>query len=958
MNKNLFLLDLPESKENDAIGYEVYVDNIVAALNSDARIIGLISNYGSGKSTVINMVKNKIANDDKKMISINLWKIKEDSKRKSLSIEDNTLDVHKFLLRNLIQYLPKSSNKEYFKRKIDNNYALFNISMKNKNDIFLLYILLAVFFFNIIMKIDILNFSVSRLCNFILDLVVCIGFVYVISRSKLYLSFNKDNSKRVINESDTIECFNELIEELKKTYNNIIINIEDLDRYNDSVTVIRVLEQIYKFYIENKEEVKVKFIISLKPPYSLVYDDLQYLDNSNISLENKAKEYKELYEKLFDIIINLQTVSFQNYGVILLKLLDAKCELLKKMELDIPNNEENIGIWNYLYKGNNVTVRDIKHRYNYFINIYENLYNHKESLENKELININVETCLFVSYLEDEYSVEFYKLLDNSSDFNKLVSDFLFNKKININVEEYKETFINEITFALEKGIIDENYSMYFYKYPKDKPILNIFDSTIQNAIFTDNIKNLSDLELYCKKADINIIKKSIMRRYNESGVPEIIFENSILFKQAYALYKKEILNYLSEKYVFSKENTIKKVQKKLKKICNLGCEASSLKVDYLNILSEDLENNYDAKNIIEYRKQIIEITGLIPELKELYQEHMPTLSISELNDKMLSSNILYLTNPTNKNEDLIELIEYVVINYKIEFNDLLQFLDKISYMDKTIFKEIFYSFNLNNYSKNNIYELYNRKYSGLELDNIEELKKMVDHTKMLPGKYEKLLVSKLKNMDDKTKAPFEQLYVEMIKSSNNMSSISKKYIKNCPYYEYNFEVEKLLYDNKMYIQYVYSKCNRLRWILYEYDKFENLKLQYVYYFKNSKRLNKEYKIDKEILTYIKQNTSYKELTFEKISLLLSTPQTKEDLINIYIKDYKKPCADNSELSYYLNNIKCFDTNCENEIINYLIGEIKNKRLVIKLSTYKHIKSVIKEKSNLRKFQHVKKLCN
>ena len=60
MNDNEFLLDIPEKVENDAIGYKVYVDIIVKAIKSDAKMIGLLSNYGSGKSTIINMVKDEI----------------------------------------------------------------------------------------------------------------------------------------------------------------------------------------------------------------------------------------------------------------------------------------------------------------------------------------------------------------------------------------------------------------------------------------------------------------------------------------------------------------------------------------------------------------------------------------------------------------------------------------------------------------------------------------------------------------------------------------------------------------------------------------------------------------------------------------------------------------------------------------------------------------------------------
>lgn len=961
MNEDLFLLDLPEVKENDAIGYDVYVDNVINALNSDARMIGLISNYGSGKSTVINMVKNKIVTEREnvKFISINLWKIKEDIKTKNSNVEDNTLDIHKFLLRALIQYLPEKSDRDYFKRKIDDNYALFNISMKNKNDIFSLYLLLAFFFFNILMKIEILNFSVPRICNFILDLVICMGFVYILSRSKLYLSFNKDSSKRKINESDTVECFNEIIDELYKTYTNIIINIEDLDRYNDSLTVIRVLEQIYKFYIENKENIKVKFIISLKSPYSLIIDYVQCTKRKDINIREMTKEYKELYEKLFDLIINLQTVSFQNYGAILLKLLDSKRELLNNIELNLPVDEENIGFWNYLYKGSNVTVRDIKHRYNYFVTIYKNLYEHKESLENKNLISINIETCLFISYLEDEYSTEFYKLIDNSSEFNKLVSNYLFNKRVDIKVEDYTVEFVEEITMALESGIIDENYSMYFYKYPKNKPIKNIFDAAIQNAIYTDNVKNIPDLKIYFERANVSLIKKSIKQKYKESGLPEIIFKNEIIFEESYKIYKNEILDYLNSKYVFSCENGSKKVQKKLSEIYNLGKKAELLKKEYINILAQDLENNYDQDKIIEYRKEIIKITGLVPELENLYNDNMPLICISELNKSMLPTNILNLINVNIIDENIMEVIEFVADYDSLQFNDLITFFDRLSVINKELFKSIFYSFDFSKYTKNNKYMLYNRSYVGLELEKVDELEKMVKKTKLLPGDYEKSLIRILQKMPKDERKHNEQLYINMVKEIGSFSSNFKKYISDCStYYTYNNDIDNCLYEAKLYRLYVYSQTNRFKRLWYEKYKFDNLKEHYLYYFKNSNNLNDEYKIDKEIMEYIKQHLNYKDLEFNRIYLLLALPQTLEDFLNIYNKKYKNPGNNLEELSTYLNNIKFFETSSENDIIDYLIKELKNNNLTLKMTTYYHIRRIIRNKRNIRRFQHIKKLCS
>lgn len=482
MSNKRFLLDLPANKSSDAIGYDVYVNTIVEAINSDAKNIGLISNYGSGKSTVIKMVNDKIDGVKCKFIQINLWKIKS---HKSIPSVDDTIEIHKFLLKRLIDNLPSKSNKDYFNKKIDDKYSLFSISMKNKKDMISLYLLLGIFLFNIILKIEVLGFSVPRICNFILDFVVAVNFAYIFCTSKIYLSFNSQKPARKINETDTKECFNEIISEFKDEYEKIIICIEDLDRYNDSKFVITILEQIYKFYGEDNN--KVKFIISLKPPYQLLNDDKIEMKNDKTFNIEEVGEYKELYEKLFDLIINLQTIAYQNYSSVLLELIKSKKELLSEIEINIPTDDENIGMWDYLYKGDAVSIRDIKHRFNYFLILYENLYYHKQSLKNSELINISIETCLFVSYLEDEFSSDFYQFINDSKKFDDIVSEYLLSSTFS-KLEDSKD-FDLEIKNALKNGIIDINYSMYFYKYPKNKPILNIFDNAIQNAIYIDSSK-------------------------------------------------------------------------------------------------------------------------------------------------------------------------------------------------------------------------------------------------------------------------------------------------------------------------------------------------------------------------------------------------------------------------------------------------------------------------------------
>ena len=960
MKEELFLLDLPESEENDAIGYEVYVNNIINAINSDAKMIGLVSNYGSGKSTIINMVKNKEkTQNNRKFININLWKIKETDKQSSnTNTEDETIGIHKFLLKKIITALPEKSNKDYFNKKIDDKYALFNISMRNKNDIYWIFILLGVFFFNIIMKLDIVGFTVPRICIFIIDLTVSICLAYILSGAKLYLSFNKDKTNRKINESDTSECFNEIINEFlnkESEYNQVIICIEDLDRYNDSDLVIRILEQIYKFYTENND-IDVKFIISLKPPYLLAKDSKKFIE----SLEQQKKErvdkdivneYKELYEKLFDIIINLQTVSFQNYGSVLLELISHKEQKLSEIGINIPTNEDKIGVWNYLYKGKNVSIRDIKHRFNYFIILYENLYQHRKTLKTPELIDINVETCLFVSYLEDEYSSDFYALVNNSQKFNDIVSEYLIKKTFGKMSDE--SPFDIELKKALEKGIVTADYSMYFYKYPKSKPIMNIFDNAIQNAIFLDSKKNISDFDLYCEKASKNIIMKVVSEKCSQAKIPEIIFDNKILYDITADLYYDKILNYLETNFIFSIENGYKKVQKMLKKILDL--KSTQLTKDYICLLYNDLKNNYNDDQIIEYRKEIIKILDLNEELLTLYNYNMPLITIDEIKNCKSPDIIFSLISKEKINEKIYEIIDFIVSKWKIKFNLLLDFFDKIKDIDKEIFKNIFYRFEFSIYNRSNLCMLYNKNYNALSLDNLKELKEFVEKVKILPLKKEKEIINYLNSLDENNKKNEEGLYVEILNIVNNISSETIKYLpKLSYYYEHSEEIETQLFELKFYDRYCYSKFSRLNRIIYEEEKFEQLKPYYVSFFKNSKKVTDDYIIDLPILQYIKENIHYSELTYDKIKLLIKLPQKIEDFEVIYEKRYQNPNSD--VLKDYLRNIVKIDDSDEKEFVENLIEKVKAGKLSLSKQSYSHIIKILKI-NNVRKLQKIKKLC-
>lgn len=958
---NKFLLDLPEKIENDVIGFEVYVDDIIDAVNSDACMVGLLANYGSGKSSVINMAKEKIEKDNidnkdnVKFISINLWKITEKkSNQKSSNNYDETICIHKFLLNKLISYLPETSNRNYFENKINGRYSLFNISLKDKKDIYFLYILFALFLFNIIMKFEFGDFSVARIGIFVLDLAIVLNLVFILARAKFYLSFTKDSTNRIINESDTSECFKEVIQELQKCNRDkkIVICIEDLDRYNDADFVIKILEQIYKFYVEYDRDLNVKFLISLKQPYLLVED---HIKSSTNNFENnkigKVKEYKELYEKIFDLIINLQTVSIQSFSSVVLGMISKKKKELYQMGIIIPEQDNSIGVWSYLYYGNNVSLRDIKHRFNYFIILYENLWRHKKSLEKPELFEINLTTCLFVSFLEDAYSSEFYELVNDPESFKKMVSEYLFTKEF-IEPSNNLE-FNNHIKNALKDGIIKSDYIMYFYKYPKKREIKNIFNNSIQNAIFTNSKHGISDFELYCKNASKDDIYESLKERNEFHGIPSIVFENKYLFDVARKDFFSSILKLLESEYIFSSENGLKNMQKVLPKLLML--KDRKIIDEYIMLLYSDLKTNYDDDKIVSFRKEIIKIMGLNLDLLFLYGNDMPLITYDEIVYAKNAKIVFDLISVEKIDESVLKIISYCSKIFDIKFACLIEFFDRIADIDENLFREIFYSFDFSKYSKLCKYQIFDKNYSSLNLNNIDDIKKLISKLEVLPVSFEKKIVKLLYSCESEQYEKFEDTYSEIIMIVNNISSETKLALVNFKYYHvYNEDIEEQLYQKEFYDEYIYSNINRTGMLSCVSSKFEVLKKYYLNYFMSEKMFDDKYYIETTVKKYLKDNLNYCDLDFRRIELLYDTPQTLEDLKIVLENRYKNP----SELNWkkYLRGIKSIDKSEEFDFVWYLINKVKYDKFRLTLESYNCIRKLL-DVGNVRRWQRIKHLC-
>lgn len=85
-----------KNKKDDIFGYDYEVKRIKNAIDEDANVIGIVSEYGSGKSSLIELLIRRLCILKYKIIKVNLWDNKLGiaevfdipEKKKELPLED------------------------------------------------------------------------------------------------------------------------------------------------------------------------------------------------------------------------------------------------------------------------------------------------------------------------------------------------------------------------------------------------------------------------------------------------------------------------------------------------------------------------------------------------------------------------------------------------------------------------------------------------------------------------------------------------------------------------------------------------------------------------------------------------------------------------------------------------------------------------------------------------------
>ena len=225
-------------------------------------------------------------------------------------------------------------------------------------------------------------------------------------------------------------------------------------------------------------------------------------DKESNDSENKAKQFP----KLFDYIINFPKVNIGNFD-------NFARSLLKDHEEDIYNligkkddlSLESIDGGQWLIKGKNVDIRQIKDRLNKFFALYNVL---KSKFPNKD---ISIRKCVGAVYLQSEYENDFYSSKDASIDF--IINSYLSpdNKDFKEGLIGLDQNYIDAVLELYKSQYIGKDYRIYFYNYPVGDTVYDYDENIVFDAIFNNIANDNLDISIEnCKKSDVfnNSFKK------------------------------------------------------------------------------------------------------------------------------------------------------------------------------------------------------------------------------------------------------------------------------------------------------------------------------------------------------------------------------------------------------------------------------------------------------------------
>ena len=619
-NNSIVYLNKPiDSAEKDIIDVSTYVDKLDAAIKAGAKMIGVISPFGSGKSSVISLLEKNCLNSEK-FVKISMWS-------QAGSSQENTNEFHKSFLYQLTSQID-SKMGTYVSRRLSKNYGFLKFSLHtNYSLVALCMVFIALASALGFEYIDYFFHDASGIWN-LLKITCVVGAIIaaivLLYKADIVFSSNKSEGNRTIEEDEIMDLYRSIVlkpqssrilgrlvtKQKVENKTSYIIVIEDLDRSSDPTTVIKFLKEIRKYYLPEMTNGNyandAAFIINVKP------ESLLRLDKSsdNVSVLNEGglsgNNDESLYAKLFDYTLYLQTINIDNYDAILDGLLEEKCEQL--VELGLVESRKYLlqaqGI-QWIIRERKLGIREIKERLNIALTTYESLirkFTERQAIE--------FEKCAVAAYLTTAFESDFYKTDDRA--YEKMIDLYIKEGEkadFSVLLPGTSTEYVSTVVTLISTKLIDNSYRIYFYNFPKDSHLYTLAETQIMNALLYGD--EVDDIEFVAEQVRYtsDIIQNSLSKLNDlKLTLPKIVFKSETIYTITLSLYFEKVIEFLN-KMDYSEEATAQTI-KAIDEILHLDKNRTVFMPKHADAFCDCWNAHFSEITILKLRKMLCENYG------------------------------------------------------------------------------------------------------------------------------------------------------------------------------------------------------------------------------------------------------------------------------------------------------------------------------------------------------------
>ena len=629
-NNSVVYINKPINEiNNDVLGINTHLNRIDKAIDKGANVIGIIGDYGTGKSSLIELLKNKY----EKPIMINMWNYSNANSNEDDGINGLTRN---FLFQMAIGEDTKFA--QYVNKKLSKNYGILSI-IKSGEKFWRNFIPAIVFW--IIYKIgetfpnsiydtaaykslnnayganffpdglwqNIIYVLYGFVANFyiIFALVALFFAIKAILKTTIVFSLWDSQGKRCPDATDIYDIYLEVAQRILKGKNKRIVIIEDLDRINDIEKIKEFIKEIYRFNNVLPENLKNKlvYVIEVKSEEAMSI------------IENQIEEVNidKLFKKVFYFKVLLNPIHNMDCDEIVLDLLKNQEERINK-QLGIKLGNTLPEEFAYIVKGTNLTIRDLKDRLNRSFEIYENL----DEKGKKTGAIIDFRKCTIVAYLESKYPQSIRKFVTEEEYFKNLLNNsYVIKQMPNVSLTDKKDRikelidikidddFKDEVANLIANDLINDDFRLYFYNYPKGQKIKSSEEEYVERLLLYPSKNEEVDEEKIKKalKEDSNIVYKCLDRRRKENLLfDRTIFESETLYSIAIKFFYDKVQELL-QKDIKWKSEYRNESGRVLNKISKYNVDSKNLFEEYSKFLTKEFKQ-LSEKELIGARAEII----------------------------------------------------------------------------------------------------------------------------------------------------------------------------------------------------------------------------------------------------------------------------------------------------------------------------------------------------------------